>query len=103
MSATTPIKCTPCRVTINGNRYCIYEDGSVSSALTYDEIQRMGFVSMKEVFSYESDTMTRLDPHSTEAKTIRCEASRLRHNRNARDRYQANRNLGMKQTPYGWE
>lgn len=97
------IKCTPCRVTIGQNRYRIYEDGSVSAALTYDEIQRMGFANLKEVLSYESSTLTRLDPHSLEATTIRHEAVRLRRNLNARERNQAMRDLGMKKTPYGWE
>lgn len=104
MSTNPPIHCTPCRVTISGNRFRIYSDGSVSAALTYDEIQRMGFANIKEVLAYESTQMARLDPHSLEARTIRREASRLRRNRNARERSQAMRDLGMKRTPSGyWE
>lgn len=100
-----PIQCTPCRVTIGANRYRIYKDGSVSAALTREETQRMGFATFKEVLEYESK-LTRMDPHSIEAKTIRREASRLRRNRNARERSQAMRDLGMKRspaTPGGWE
>lgn len=102
MSHKPPIKCTPCRVMIGENRYRIYKDGSVSSALSYDEVRRGQFANLKEVLDYESK-LPRLDPHSQEAKTIRREASRLRRNRNACERNQAMQDLGMKKTPYGWE
>lgn len=97
-----PIKCTPCRVTIDGKRWRIYSDGSVSIALTYAEVQRLNFINVKEVLDYESK-LPRLLPHSLEAKTIRREASRLRRNRTTRERNQAMRDMGMTKTPYGWE
>lgn len=97
-----PIRCTSCRVTIGENRYRIYEDGSVSAALTEQDIIRLGYKTFGEIRAHESN-LKRLDPHSTEAKTIRRESSRRRANRNARERYQANKDLGLKKTPYGWE
>jgi len=67
----------------------------------------MGFATVKAVLDYESSTLTRLDPHSTEAKTIRREAARIRRNRNARERNQAKRDLGLVQVKGGafggWE
>lgn len=100
---TPPIHCTPCRVTIDGNRWRVYADGSVSAALTLKEANALNFLTVKEVLAYES-ALPRLIPHSTEAATIRREASRLRRNRNARERSQAMRDLGMVRTPSGqWE
>lgn len=92
-----PIHCISCRVTIGENRYRIYSDGSVSNALTDDEIERMGFVNYNDVVLYETTILTRLDPHSTEAKTIRREASRQRANRNARERNYGQGNWSIKE------
>lgn len=39
----------------------------------------------------------------TDARDVRREASRLRRNRNARERHQAMRDVGMTKTSYGWE
>lgn len=98
-----PIKCTPCRLEINGKRYRIYSDGSVSDSLTLAQVGELGLGSVREVLDYEAANLTRLDPHSQEAKVIRHEASRRRRNRDARERNQARRDLGLKKTPYGWE
>jgi len=101
-----PIRCTPCRVTIGGNRYRIYSDGSVSSYLTPKEIVNLG-LSIKQAREYEEVSLARLDPHSTEAKSIRREAARIRRNRNARERNQAMKDLGLVQAKGGafggWE
>ncbi len=97
-----PIKCTPCRLTYNDRRYRIYVDGPVSESLPLSSAKDLGLKSLKDVLDYES-TLTRYDPHSSEARTIRREAARLRRNRNARERSQTMRDLGMKRTPYGWE
>lgn len=99
-----PIHCTPCRVTINGNRWRIYSDGSVSASLTREETAKLGW-NPAQLVVYECG-LPRLLPHSIEAKTIRREASRLRRNRNSRERAQAMRDLGMKRStgvPGGWE
>lgn len=100
-----PVHCTPCRVTVNGNRWRVYADGSVSAALSLKEANALSLQTVKEVRAYES-ALPRLIPHSTEAATIRREASRQRRNRNSRERHQAMQDLGMKRspaTPGGWE
>lgn len=98
-----PIKCTPCRVTYAGERYRIYSDGSVSRTLAHNEISDLGLGTVRAVLDYESSKLSRYTPHSEDAKIIRREAARLRRNRNARERNQAMRDLGLKHTPCGWE
>jgi hypothetical protein len=99
-----PVTCTPCRLTIDSDRYRVYSDGSVSSALTLAEAERLGLKTVREVLEYESIHMARLTPDSLQAKTIRREASRRRRNRGARERYQTMRDLGMTRTRDGqWE
>lgn len=104
MNTKPPIKCTPCRVTYNNVRYRIYSDGSVSGALSADEAGKLGIKNAKEALEYEFNTLPRYDPYSTEARTIRQHAAKLRRNRNARERYQAHKDLGLNRTPSGqWE
>lgn len=89
--------CTPCRVTMKegpdaGKRYEISRDGSVrywSKELGPDNLP----VGSK---------FSALEPEFI-AKAVRAEAARQRRNRNARERNQAMRDLGMVKTPYGWE
>lgn len=97
-----PIHCIPCRVTIDGNRWRIYSDGSVIATVSLKDAAAFGLKTVGDLVAYENK-LPRLDPHSIEAKTICREASRLRRNRKARERSQAMRDLGMKKTPYGWE
>lgn len=76
--------CKPCRVTFEGSRYQIASEGKV----------------------YPCDRVTHQlsAPVSiTLACLIRNEASRQRRNRNARERNEAMRDLGMVKTAYGWE
>ncbi len=84
-----PIKCIPCRVTYEGQRYRIYKDGTV-----------------REIFMSQNGSTELgygLPQSEISAKLIRREASRQRRNRNARERHQAMRDLGMTKTSYGWE
>lgn len=92
-----PIHCTPCRVTYAGVRYQIESNGEVraipstpdrsSSSFRYEEI-REGQPCLPE----------------SQAKLVRREASRQRRNRNARERHQAMRDIGMTRTRTGqWE
>lgn len=102
MTATKPkppIRCTPCRVTFDRQRYQIENDGTVRVVppeIAFPKGFSATIASYQQV--RESDPL----PESV-AKRIRQEASRLRRNRNARERNQARRDLWMKQTPYGWE
>lgn len=84
-----PIKCAPCRVTYEGQRYQIEANGEVRPTL--DKVMpattRLACLPLPE----------------SEAKLIRREASRQRRNRNARERNQAMRDLGLKRTSCGWE
>lgn len=104
MRPQPPIKCTSTRVTINGVRYRVWSDGSVSRSLTKEDINSFAphIKTLGDLISYEKMS-TRFEPHSSEAKSIRQEAARLRRNRNARERNQALRDMGMKKTAYGWE
>lgn len=93
----SPIKCIPCRVTYEGHRYQIESDGSVrlvpkgpGDVLMTAQALRMALANVTAL-------------EESKAKLIRHEASRLRRNRNARERNQAMRDLGLKKTPYGWE
>jgi len=90
-----PIRCTPCRVLIGDNYWRVYSDGSVSMALTRQEAENLGLRTAYQIFEYEKSTARRLDPHSTEAKTIRWEAARIRRNRNTRERNQAKKDLEL--------
>jgi hypothetical protein len=89
------MKCIPCRVTVEGKRYEVARDGSVRetwAAVTRDD---------------GTETGTRfygLPLGCDEAAAVRREAQRQRRNRNARDRADALRSLGMKRTLSGtWE
>lgn len=82
-----PIKCIPCRVTYEGNRWEVAADGHVRS--------------ISGVFADFFGPW--IHPNSETAKKVRREASRLRRNRNARERHAAMRDLGMKRTSYGYE
>lgn len=95
-----PIKCTPCRVTYEGQRYHVLSNGDVYPC----------YLEYREQPDYEStvlqnkswtDGPNKID--ATTAKLVRREASRQRRNRNARTRNQAMRDLGMKRTSHGWE
>lgn len=80
-----PIRCTPCRVQIGTLTYHIHSNGDV--------------YIVKPITGADGERVQDVD----DAKDIRRYAARLRRNRNARERHQAMRDLGMKQTPYGWE
>lgn len=92
MTSKPPIRCTPCRVKYNGEYYRIKSDGSVHYLLVTKN--KEGKIEFAESEIKELDHV---------AKTIRREAARLRRNRNSRERRQAMKDLGLKQTPYGWE
>jgi hypothetical protein len=99
-----PVKCTPCHVTLDGQRYRILSDGRVAALSSPLPLPTdLGLKTVKEVLQWEVENLTWHAPHSDLARKVRREASRLRHNRNARERNQAMRDLGMKKTPYGWE
>lgn len=99
-----PIKCTPCRVTYQGQRYRILSDGRVAKTLTpQPKPADIGVVNIAELLQWEIDNLTWHDAHSPLAREVRREASRLRRNRNRRERNQAMRDLGMTKTSYGWE
>lgn len=83
-----PIKCTPCRVMYNGEPYRIFSNGVVMPLLRDNESGKL---------------LNGLPVPESEAKLIRREASRLRRNRNARERDQARRDCGLTKTKYGWE
>lgn len=80
-----PIRCTPCRVTYAGTRYQIESNGQVQE-YSHELLGKVGDVL----------------PESR-AKLVRREAARQRRNRNARERHQAMRDVGMTKTRYGWE
>jgi hypothetical protein len=73
-----PHNCKTCRLDLNGKRYRIYSDGSVSSALTSEEIVKMGFVRLKDTLRYEETSLIRYLPDSEEAQEVRREALRQR-------------------------
>lgn len=98
MRAKPSIHCTPCRVRFRGIRYRIFSDGSAIETKQHD--REIGTVGELREWEYQQP---RHDPHSDLAQEVRREASRLRRNRNARERNQAMRDLGMTKTPYGWE
>lgn len=83
-----PIKCIPCRVTYDGPVYHILSNGEVRECVRVDTGAWQDFPQLED---------------ESKAKLIRREASRLRRNRNARERNQALRSLRMTKTPYGWE
>lgn len=89
-SNTSPIKCTPCRVT--------YKQLSPSELAGI----RFYIQSNGDVFYPDG---SQLKPEF--AKLVRREASRQRRNRNARENNQAKRDLGLKRAPGGafggWE
>lgn len=101
--STPPIKCIPCRVTFRGHRYQINSDGSVRNISAWIEMETTARRRSPE--SYKFSEVTALVPQERwdVAREVRREASRLRRNRNARERHQALRSLGTTKTPYGWE
>lgn len=103
MTSKPPIHCTPCRVTYRGYRYQINSDGSVRNISAYIEMESTARRRSPE--SYKFSEVTALVPEERwdVAKEVRREASRQRRNRNARERNQALRSLGMTKTSYGWE
>jgi len=81
------MKAKPCRLTFNGQRYQINQDGSV-------------YLIVSDPYA----TVQAPAPESADiAKAVRAEASRLRRNRHARVRSQVMREMGLVKTPYGWE
>lgn len=91
---TPPIQCTPCLVRYEGIVYRISSKGEV--------------IALTQGVSKDGKETWAVDPNSSPlpeslAKPIRREASRLRRNRNARERNQARRDVGMKHTAQGWE
>ena len=78
MNRKPPISCIPCRVTYRDVRYQIEKNG--------------------EVRKYQpavDDVGANFPLPESEAKLVRREASRQRRNRNARERAQAMKDLGM--------
>lgn len=80
------MNCISCRVTFEDQRYEISKRGEVRPCMFFD-----GGWSYGE--TVESDLAAR----------VRREASRQRRNRNARERADVMRSLGLVKTPYGWE
>lgn len=92
-----PIRCIPCRVTYQSQRYRILSDGRVAETPTPQPAPAdIGVASVAELLRWEIDNLAWHDAHSPLARQIRREASRLRRN-------QAMRDLGMVKTPSGWE
>lgn len=88
-----PIKCIPCRVTHEGQRYQVESNGEV-------RMVPAEFMALNAAVD-----VRRSQPvlEESTARLVRREASRQRRNRNARERNQAMRDLGMVKTPSGWE
>lgn len=106
MNRRPPIHCTPCRVTYQGVRYQIEENGEVRRVTALNgEPTPMDYISgSKMAANVRRDRPTLSEP---EAKLVRREASRQRRNRNARERTQAMKDLGLVRTKGGafggWE
>lgn len=64
-------------------------------------------LTAREVLDYEAENLSRYPAESHAARTIRCEASRLRRNRNARERTKTMKDLGLRRGSGGafggWE
>lgn len=90
-TAKPPIKCIPCRVTYDGNRFHVCSNGKVY------------FCYREKLVDGSYIDLDGSECSETLSKAVRREASRLRRNRNARERNQAMRDLGMVKTSYGWE
>lgn len=86
-----PIKCSPCRVNINGNRYRVLSDGRVAKL----QVPQVKPTDVKELLQWELENLQWNDAHSDIARAVRQEASRIRRNRNARERNQAKRDIGL--------
>lgn len=87
-----PIRCTPCLVTYEGMRYHVHSDG------------RVFFYAVNVMADGSREGRDGSETSDSLAVTVRRHASRLRRNRNARERNQAMRDLGMKRTREGgWE
>lgn len=87
IKTTPPVKCTPCRVKYDGAYFRIKSNGDVYQLypVATDPLQ-------KEYGKfYEAD----IPCLETEARDVRREASRLRRNRNTRERTQAMKDLGL--------
>lgn len=79
------MKCKPCKVTFQGQRYQVFSNGAVAP-VTRNVATVPGGV----------DTWSIGAPVNTDqAKAIRAEASRQRRNRNARERHQGMTDLGL--------
>lgn len=92
MNRESPIHCTPCRVTYEGQRYQIEANGEVRVvAGPFEDGSKASFVDTR----YERPVDESL------AKLVRREASRQRRNRNSRERSQAMKDLGLKRAPGG--
>lgn len=85
--------CKPCRVTFERNRYFIAKDGKVYP--TWQNIATVPGGVNTWSLGAELDSVA--------AQKVRREAQRQRRNRNARNRSEVLRTLGMKRTSYGWE
>ena len=81
--------CTPCRVTYQGTRYAISQDGTVRVIWIEGGINLpTGPTPKVRMYGEPVDPLI--------AKNVRREAARQRRNRNARERHQAMKNLGLK-------
>lgn len=93
-----PIRCTPCRVRFNGTRYAVSADGTVRPILLAEAgVGANGAFLGTTVYTYGPA----LD--AAGAKAVRQEAARLRRNRNARERADACRSLGLTRAGNEWE
>jgi hypothetical protein len=92
-----PIKCTPCRVTYDGQRYQIESNGSVRLIPNGPG----GILMTAKAVRLALSNIEAMDENT--GRLIRREASRQRRNRNARERNQVMRDIGLIKTPYGWE
>jgi hypothetical protein len=95
------MKCTPCRVSLEGTRYAISVDGTVRPTRVITEektnAHARGTGEFFKTRVYDAPVDRAL------AQRVRREASRQRRNRNARERHDACRSLGLTKTPFGWE
>jgi len=94
-----PIHCTPCRVKYLDTYYKIPANGEVRETWSTGEFFTSPSGKRTPVWQVADEPETPND-----ARVIRREASRQRCNRNARERAQAMRDLGMTRTTSGqWE
>lgn len=97
------MNCKPCRVRIGDTHYRIMKDGTVFRVEPIDsdgETITLANAAGKKIAEWRNVEQASAD----QAASIRKHAARLRANRNARERSQVMRELGLKRTRNGqWE